>query len=96
MTGLLQESEIKSVDNDGEEDQFEGHEDDSDADEKIFSVSKGHLDGMVGEVDRFMARGGYHVCYIGSVPVSTLNMVTTTPGVLRNKKKNSMTHTIIR
>ena len=72
MIGLLQDSEIKSFYNDEDGDEFEESEDNDDSENKIFSVSKGHLDGMVGEVDRFMASGGYHVLYIGSVPVSTL------------------------
>ena len=68
---MLQDSEIKSADNDeGENEYNEENEDNDGSEDKIFSVSKGHLDGMVGEVDKFMANGGYHVLYIGSVPVS--------------------------
>ena len=69
LIGLLQEHELKE--NDIEE---EDEEDDKDDDKNnLFSVSKGHIDGMVGEVDKFMARGGYHVLYIGSVQVSGIN-----------------------
>ena len=70
LIGLLQEHEIKSCDNDDEDNSECDEEDEKDENqETIFSVSKGHLDGMIGEVDKFMAKGGYHVLYIGSVPV---------------------------
>ena len=69
LIGLLQEHEIKENDIDDDDE-----EDDKDDDKNnLFSVSKGHIDGMVGEVDKFMARGGYHVLYIGSVPVSDID-----------------------
>ena len=69
LIGLLQEHELKVNDIDEEDE-----EDDKDDDKNnLFSVSKGHIDGMVGEVDKFMARGGYQVLYIGSVQVSGIN-----------------------
>ena len=67
---MLQEHELKSHNNDGEEDDDREDPDDGQGlKDTLSAVSKGHLDGMVGEVDKFMARGGYHVLYIGSVPV---------------------------
>ena len=70
LIGLLQENEIKSCDNnDDEEGERDEDDENNEHEETIFSVSKGHLDGMIGEVDKFMAKGGYHVLYIGSVPV---------------------------
>ena len=70
LIGLLQEHELKSHNNDGEEEyDRDDVEDDNGLKDTLSAVSKGHLDGMVGEVDKFMARGGYHVLYIGSVPV---------------------------
>ena len=70
LIGLLQEHELKSHNNDGEEDDDrEDVEEGNGLKDTLSAVSKGHLDGMVGEVDKFMARGGYHVLYIGSVPV---------------------------
>jgi len=67
---LLQEHELKSHNNDGEEDDDREDPDNGHGlKDTLSAVSKGHLDGMVGEVDKFMARGGYHVLYIGSVPV---------------------------
>ena len=68
LIGLLQEHELKDRDNDDEDDEDTKEDDEN----KLFAVSKGHIDGMVGEVDKFMARGGYHVLYIGSVPVSII------------------------
>ena len=69
LIGLLQEHELKEHENE-EEDDGGDKEDDKN---NLFSVSNGHIDGMVGEVDKFMARGGYHVLYIGSVPVNDTN-----------------------
>ena len=68
LIGLLQEHEITSRNND-EEEEDEDRDGHDEAEDTIFSVSKGHVDGMIGEVDKFMACGGYHVLYIGSVPV---------------------------
>ena len=68
LIGLLQEHELKENDIDDEDEE----EDKDDGKNNLFAVSKGHIDGMVGEVDKFMARGGYHVLYIGSVPVSDI------------------------
>ena len=69
MIGLLQEHELKENENEEEEDGGDKKDDKN----NLFSVSNGHIDGMVGEVDKFMARGGYHVLYIGSVPVNAYN-----------------------
>ena len=69
LIGLLQEHELKENENEEEEDGGDKEDDKN----NLFSVSNGHIDGMVGEVDKFMARGGYHVLYIGSVPVSVSN-----------------------
>lgn len=72
LVGLLQENELKSNEEDEEEDGFGDGNCNNDVEETLLSVSKGHVDGMVGEVDKFMARGGYHVLYIGSIPVSRI------------------------
>ena len=69
LIGLLQEHELKENENDEEEDGGDKTDDKN----NLFAVSNGHIDGMVGEVDKFMARGGYHVLYIGSVPVNAYN-----------------------
>ena len=69
LIGLLQEHELKVNENEEEEDEGDKEDDKN----NLFSVSNGHIDGMVGEVDKFMARGGYHVLYIGSVPVNDSN-----------------------
>ena len=69
LIGLLQEHELKEHENEEEENGGDKEDDKN----NLFSVSNGHIDGMVGEVDKFMARGGYHVLYIGSVPVNDSN-----------------------
>ena len=69
LIGLLQEHELKENEIDDEDEEDNKNDDKN----NLFSVSKGHIDGMVGEVDKFMARGGYHVLYIGSVPVSDID-----------------------
>ena len=73
LIGLLQDTDIKESchtplqgESDSEDEDASGEYNDGGLNSVI---CKGHIDGIVGEVDKFMASGGYHVFYIGSVPV---------------------------